>query len=100
MAVSTESSLKKFSDTLLWAAEGMRRTVWSDTGTRRDTNRWFDYECLAKRRAVQRAVNRFQRTGLEADKVAYILKRTEYKSKAVENKINKYGNTVRTPTAF
>ena len=53
----------------------MRRTVWSDTGTRRDTNRWFDRECLAKKRAARRALNRFQRTGLEADKIAYNLKR-------------------------
>ena len=60
--------------------------VWSDTGTRRDTNRWFDRECLAKKRASQRALNRFQRTGLEADKVAYNLKRTEYKSKIFEQK--------------
>ena len=48
LAVNTESALKKFSDTLLWAAECMRRTVWSDTGTRRDTNRWFNRECLQK----------------------------------------------------
>ena len=55
LAVNTESALKKFSDTLLWAAECMRRTVWSDMGTRRDTNRWFDRECLAKKRAARRA---------------------------------------------
>ena len=93
MAVNTESALKKFSDTLLWAAECMRRTVWSDTGTRRDTNRWFDRECLAKKRAARRALNRFQRTGLEADKVAYNLKRTEYKSKIFEKK-KEYRTTV------
>ena len=52
LAVNTESALKKFSDTLLWAAEGMRQTVWFNTGTRRDTNRWFDRECLAKKCAA------------------------------------------------
>ena len=93
LAVNTESALKKFSDTLLWAAECMRRTVWSDTGTRRDTNRWFDRECLAKKRAARRALNRFQRTGLEADKVAYNLKRTEYKSNIFEKK-KEYRTTV------
>ena len=82
--VNAESALKKFSDTLLWAAECMRRMVWSDTGTRRDTNRWFDRECLAKKRAARRALNRFERTGLEA--VSYNLKRTEYKSKIFEKK--------------
>ena len=76
LAVNTESALKKFYDTLLWAAECMRRTVWSDTGTIRDTNRWFDRECLAKKRAARRTLNRFQRTGLEADKVAYNLNKT------------------------
>ena len=87
LAVNTESALKKFSDTLLWAAECMRRTVWSDTGTRRDTNRWFDRECLAKKRAARRAFNHFHRTGLKADKVAYNLKRTEYKSNIFEKNI-------------
>ena len=71
----------------------MRRTVWSDTGTRSDTNRWFDCECLAKKRAARRALNCFQGTGLEADKVAYNLKRTEYKSKIFEKK-KEYRTTV------
>ena len=91
LADNTQSVLKKFSDTLLWRLSA--RTVWSDTGTRRDTNRWFDRERLAKMRAARRALNRFQRTGLEADKVAYNLKRTEYKSKIFEKK-KEYRTTV------
>ena len=47
----------------------------------------------AKKRAARRALNRFQRTGLEADKVAYNLKRTEYKSKIFEKK-KEYRTTV------
>ena len=41
-----------------------------------------------KKAEALRALNRFQRTGLEADKVAYSLKRTEYKSKIFEKKKN------------
>ena len=39
LGVNTESAPKKCCDTLLQAAEYMRRTVLSGTGTARDTNR-------------------------------------------------------------
>ena len=66
-----DSALKKFTETLLQAAESMRRTVWFDTGHGRDTNRWYDRDCLRKTREARRALNRFQKTGLDVDKATY-----------------------------
>ena len=62
----------------------MEITVETMTDSLLSCHTKFDRECLAKKRAARRALNRFQRTGLEADKVAYNLKRTEYKSKIFE----------------
>ena len=73
-----DSALKKFTETQ--AAESMRRTIWFDTGQGRDTNRWYDRDCLRKKREARRALNRFQKTGLDADKATYREKRSEYKS--------------------
>ena len=64
-----DSGLKKFTETLLQAAESMRRTIWFDTGHGRYTNRWCD--CLRKKREARRALNRFQKTGLDVDKATY-----------------------------
>ena len=52
----------------------------------RDTNRWYDRDCLQKKRDARRALNRFQKTGLEVDKATYREKRSEYKSTISEKK--------------
>ena len=64
----------------------MRRTIWFDTGHGRDTNRWCDRDCLRKKREASRALNRFQKTGLDVDKATYREKRSEYKSTLSEKK--------------
>ena len=92
----TDSALKKFTETLLQAAESMRRTVWFDTGHGRDTNRWYKYyncDCLRKKREARRALNRFQKTGLDVDKATYREKRSEYKS-TVSKKKKQYKITI------
>ena len=66
-----DSALRKFNETLLQAAQCMKRKIWFDTGHNRDTNKWFDGECLRKKRDARRVLNRFQKTALDADKVAY-----------------------------
>ena len=81
-----DSALKKFTETLLQAAESMRRTIRFDTGHGRDTNRWYDRDCLRKKREARRALNRFQKTGLDVDKATYREKRSEYKSTLSEKK--------------
>ena len=81
-----DSALKKFTETLLQAAESMRRTIRFDTGHGRDTNRWYDRDCLRKKREARRALNRFQKTGLDVDKATYREKRSEYKSTISEKK--------------
>ena len=81
-----DSALKKFTETLLQTAESMRRTIWFDKGHGRDTNRWYDRDCLRKKREARRALNRFQKTGLDVDKATYREKRSEYKSTISEKK--------------
>ena len=81
-----EKALKTFSDTLLHAGECMRRKVSFSTGAERSTCKWFDRECISKKRDARRALNRFQRTQLETDKLAYRQKRTVYKSTIAEKK--------------
>ena len=81
-----EKPLKTFSDTLQHAGECMRRKVSFSTGAERSTCKWFDRECISKKRDAQSALNRFQRTQLETDKPAYRQKRTEYKSTIAEKK--------------
>ena len=57
---SIESALRKFNDSVLHAAECMRRTIWVNTGTERDTNKWFDREYVQKKRVSRfKSVNRF-----------------------------------------
>ena len=81
-----ESALNKFNETLLQAAQCMKRKIWLDTGHSRDTDRWSDGEGLRKKRQARRALNRFQRTALHADKTAHREKRSEYKSTISEKK--------------
>ena len=81
-----DSGLKKFTETQLQAAESMRRTIWFDMGHGRDMNRWYDRDCLRKKHEARRALNRFQKTGLDVDKATYREKRSEYKSTISEKK--------------
>ena len=74
-----DSAVKKFTETLLQAAESMRCTIWFDTGHGRHTNRWYDRDCLPKKREARRALNRFHKTGLDTDKATYRENRSEYK---------------------
>ena len=60
-------SFEEFTETLLQATESMRRTIWFDTGHGGDTNRWYDRDCLRKKREARRAPIHFQKTGLDAD---------------------------------
>ena len=53
LETSVESALKKFNDTVLHAAECMTRTICFKTGAERDTNKWFDRECVTKKRAAR-----------------------------------------------
>ena len=64
----------------------MRRTIWFNTGTERDTNKWFDRECVTKKRDARRALNRSKRTESDVDKQIYRQKRAEYKSTVKEKK--------------
>ena len=52
----------------------------------RDTNSWYDRDCLRKKREARRAPIHFQKTGLDADKARYREKRSEYKSTISEKK--------------
>ena len=54
-----DSALKKFTETLPQAAETMRRTIWFGTGHGRNTNRWYDRDCLRKKRESRRALIHF-----------------------------------------
>ena len=86
LETSVESALRKFNDSVLHAAECMRRTIWFNTGTERDTNKWFDRECVTKNRDARRALNHIRRTESDADKQIYRQKRAEYESKVKEKK--------------
>ena len=86
LETSVESALRKFNDSVLHAAECMRRTIWFNTGTERDTNKWFDRECVTKKRDARRALNSFKRTESDVDKQIYRQKRAEYKSTVKEKK--------------
>ena len=81
-----ESALNTFTDTLLNAGQCMRRRTWFNTCSERDTNKWFDRQCQAKKREARSALNRFQRTGSDTDKAAYQQKRSEYKSLIADKK--------------
>ena len=80
------TALNKFTENILQAGSCMKRTVWFNTDFARDTHRWFDSECLMKKRDAKRALNSFRRTGSDADKVVYSQKRAEYKSTIREKK--------------
>ena len=71
-------SFEEFTESLLQATESMRRTIWFDTGHGRDTNRWYDRDCLRKKREARRALNRFQKTGLDVDKATYREKKKKW----------------------
>ena len=86
LETSVESALKKFNDTVLHAAECMTRTICFKTGAERDTNKWFNHECVTKKRAARRALNRFKSTKADVDKLIYKQKRAEYKSTVKEKK--------------
>ena len=86
METSVESALKKINDTVLHAAECMTRTICFKIGAERDTNKWFDRECVTNKRAARRALNRFKRTKADVDKLIYKQKRAEYKSTVKEKK--------------
>lgn len=79
-------ALNMFTETLLDAGECMKQTIWFNTGTERNTNKWFDRECLMKKREARRALNKFQRSGSDDDGAAYKEKRSEYKSLITEKK--------------
>ena len=72
----------------------MRRTIWFDTGHGGDTNRWYDRDCLRKKREARRAPIHFQKTGLDADTARYReKKRIEYKS-TISDKKKQYKITI------
>ena len=85
-----DSALKKFTGTLLQAAESMMRTIWFDTGHGRDTNRWYDRDCFRKKHEVRRTLNRFQ---TDADKATYREKRSEHKP-TISKKKKQYKITI------
>jgi hypothetical protein len=74
-----ETALKTFTEIILGAAECMRRKYWS-SDRERDTNRWFDRECLASKRAARKELSRFRRTGSEEDRQRYRRARAQYKT--------------------
>ena len=79
--------MTKFNDTVLQAGGIMRHRVnWFNTGTERDTYKWCDRECIAKKRHARRALNRFKRTNSDADKLSFREKRMEYKSTMKDKK--------------
>ena len=80
------SALNIFNNTIIKAAECMRRTIRLYSG-RRGKNRWFDRECSDLKREARRARSKYQNNNNIAFK--NILK-TDYLSKR-----NLYSNTIR-----
>jgi hypothetical protein len=62
----------------------MRRRTRVNTNT--VTNKWYDKECIDKKRAARKALNRYTCTRDELDKTAYRQLRTEYKKVICEKK--------------
>lgn len=89
---SVELALETFTKTILQAGECMRRRVGHSTVTRM-TNRWYDKDCIQKKREARTALKTFQKSGIEADKKEYKRLRTEYKT-TINNKKQLYKKSV------
>ena len=90
-----ETALDIFNKTMLGAAECMRRTVRLNTGqTRRTNKRWYDKECIEKKRAARRASRKCHKTDLPIDRDDYIKKRNDY-SNTIRNKNKIYKQGVK-----
>ena len=72
---SVESATKLFKDSLLQAADVMKRTFWFDNSKDRVTNQWFDRECKVKKRETRHALLRFKKTNDDEDKHIYFKKK-------------------------
>jgi len=80
-----ELAVKKFTDLLLKAGECMKRNVKLGN-TRNNTKKWFDYDCLKKKRETHKMLKQYQKTHLPEEHANYIQLRKEYKTLLLEKK--------------
>ena len=95
--VNVNQALDTFASILLKAGENMKKKVWFNTRPQHNTNKWFNRECVEKKREARRALNKFRRAKhgltklrLEAE---YKIKRNEYKVHIKEERKN-YNRTL------
>lgn len=84
--VCTDSALDMFTENLLKAAECMRRKVRPNNTV--PTNRWYDRQCIMKKRAARKALNAYCASRNNQDKLVYRQLRSEYKRLLQEKKRN------------
>ena len=72
-------ALDKFTNMLLSAGKCMKHTV-RFAQHRPYTNRWFDKDCLLKKREAGRALNKWKRSGNLTDAAEYKQKRSDYQA--------------------
>lgn len=80
-----DSAINLFTENILGAADCMRRRVRINTDTA-PTNKWYDRECIVKKRAARKALDKYSKTRNEFDKTAYRQLRSEYKQIIQEKK--------------
>lgn len=75
-----EAALQRFCEVVQKAGECMKRDVNFGKTTKRDTKRWYDKDCLLKKREARRALHKLQRNTSQETKSDYKQKRNEYKA--------------------
>ena len=74
-----ETAITAFTDTILQAADCMRKTVTLHSSYQvTNSKRWYDRECADKKRSAQKASSKFHRTDKTGDNLDYIIKRNDY----------------------
>ena len=78
-------SLKMFNESILDAADCMKKSFVVDMGKENRNAKWFDKECCLKKKEVRRQLRLFNRTKKKEDYNTYSIIRKEYKA-LIENK--------------
>ena len=77
--ICIETALDIFNKTIQRAAECMKRTVRLQSGQRHN-KRWYDRECIEKKRLARKASRLYHKTDLPNDRTDYVRKRNDYSS--------------------
>jgi hypothetical protein len=81
-----DQAVSKFNETILKASECMKKTIRVKNDDKQSSNKWYDRDCIAKKKDARKALRSFQNTSSHENKQKYNATRKEYKETIREKK--------------